>query len=225
LLKLKTPTVFEKAEKLMLYIAKQYRKPGEMFRFNENDLMSITWSNNSVESDFIFSHYLIREMKYIDNSHRLTPSGWEYLYDLQKKNTESEIAFVAMWFNDKMETVYENTISLGIKSAGYKPLRIDKHEHINKIDDEIVAMIKRSRFVVADFTGQRGGVYFEAGYALGMGLPVIWTCREDHLKEVHFDNRQYNFIVWKENNPEQFKKDLQFRIEAVIGKGNYSPQL
>ncbi len=37
------------------------------------------------------------------------------------------------------------------------------------------------RFMIADFTGHRGGVYFEAGFAHGLGIPVIWTCREDQL--------------------------------------------
>ena len=33
-----------------------------------------------------------------------------------------------------------------------------------------MAEIRRSRFVVADYTGQVNGVYFEAGFALGLGL-------------------------------------------------------
>jgi nucleoside 2-deoxyribosyltransferase len=69
-------------------------------------------------------------------------------------------------------------------------------EHINKIDDEIISLIRKSKFLVADFTGHRGGVYFEAGFALGLGLPVFWTCRKDDLKNLHFDIRQYNCIDW-----------------------------
>jgi nucleoside 2-deoxyribosyltransferase len=96
-------------------------------------------------------------------------------------------------------------------------------QHNNRIDDEIAAMIRRSKFIVADFTGRRGGVYFEAGFALGMGLPVIWVCSKDELKDVHFDTRQYNFIVWEEGKLEECKKALQYRIEATIGRGSYKP--
>ena len=57
----------------------------------------------------------------------------------------------------------------GIKDAGYEAVRIDKQRHLNKIDDEIVAEIRRARFLVADFTqgetGPRGGVYYEAGFS------------------------------------------------------------
>src|SRR5436305_13402542 len=88
-----------------------------------------------------------------------------------------------------------------VRDAGYRPLRIDRKEHNNKIDDEIVAEIRRSKFVIADFTSEpdrpRGGVYFEAGYAMGFGTPVIWTCKEDLISQVHFDTRQFNHIIWK----------------------------
>ena len=60
------------------------------------------------------------------------------------------------------------------------------------------ARIKRSRFLVADVTGGRQGVYFEGGFAKGLGLPVIWTCShgtDAELKKwMHFDTRQYNHI-------------------------------
>ena len=84
-------------------------------------------------------------------------------------------------------------------------------------------MIRRSRFVVADFTGQRGGVYFEAGYALGLGLRVIWLCRDGELKDVHFDTRQYNFLVWKAGEYADLAKRLQNRIEATLGRGPIKP--
>lgn len=54
---------------------------------------------------------------------------------------------------------------------------------------------------------------------MGLGLPVIWTVRENDLDKVHFDNRQYNFILWSENDLADFSYRLQLRIEATIGKG------
>jgi len=60
---------------------------------------------------------------------------------------------------------------------------------------------------VGDFTVDRGGIYFEAGYALGLGLPVIWLVREDELAKVHFDNRQYNFVAWRDGALEELRDD------------------
>ena len=125
--------------------------------------------------------------------------------------------FVAMWFDDDMKAVYEAAIEPAISDAGYDPFRVDSHEHVNRIDDEIISQIRASRFLVADFTGHRGGVYFEAGYALGRGLPVIWTCRKNDLDQLHFDTRQYKFIDWE--NPEEFRERLRNRIGAIIGQG------
>lgn len=124
-----------------------------------------------------------------------------------------------MWFEPELLQVWADAIRPAIRDAGYDPQRIDMVEHNNKIDDEIVAMIRQSRFVVADFTGNRGGVYFEAGYAMGRSIPVIWTIRSDELDDVHFDNRQYNFIGWSLDALPQFRSRLKNRIEATIGRG------
>ena len=122
-----------------------------------------------------------------------------------------------MWFHEDLVPAYENGFAPAIRAAGYQPMIINKKEHSNKIDDEIVAEIRRSAFLVADFTGHRGGVYFEAGYAMGRGLPVFWTCRKDHFKDLHFDIRQYNCIDWK--GLDDLKPRLQQRIEAQLGRG------
>lgn len=158
--------------------------------------------------------------------YKISPDGYTNLQQLREANTpkaheDSQIGFCAMWFDDTVKNAWTVAISKAMGQAGYKPMRIDEHQHNNKIDDEISAMIRRSRFVVADFTGQRGGVYFEAGFAVGLGVPVIWTCRKDDLNNVHFDNRQYNFLLWMPEELERFKCDLQNRIEQTLGKGKY----
>lgn len=143
----------------------------------------------------------------------ISASGWATIEEFQKL-TKSKQGFVAMWFNDEVNSAWSDAIEPAIMKAGFEALRIDKKEHNEKIDDEIIAEIQRSRFIVADFTGHRGGVYFEAGYALGRGIPVIWTCHEDHLKDLHFDVRQYNTIVWQTND--ELKEKLFQRIRATI---------
>lgn len=75
-------------------------------------------------------------------------------------------------------------------------------------------MIRESRFVVADVTGHRPGVYYEAGFAFGLTLPVIWTCRSDHRNDIHFDTRQFNHIFWE--TPEDLKEQLSNTVRAII---------
>lgn len=53
--------------------------------------------------------------------------------------------------------------------------------HNNKIDDQIVAEIRRSKLVLVDATGARPNAYFEAGFAAGLGIPVIWCCSSNPM--------------------------------------------
>ncbi|MEI6730725.1 MAG: hypothetical protein WCL30_05640, partial [Pseudomonadota bacterium] len=149
------------------------------------------------------------------NKYIIGVSGWIHIESLRKL-TDSKQAFVAMWFDNDMKEIYKNAIEPAFNGTDFIPLRIDKKEHNDKIDDQIIAEIQRSRFVIADFTGHRGGVYFEAGYALGRGIPVICTCKECCLKDLHFDIRQYNMIDWKDEV--DLKERLHQRIRATIGE-------
>lgn len=144
----------------------------------------------------------------------LTIKGIEKAESLLTTQVASTQCFVAMWFSEEMHKIYENYISKAISDAGYKALIISQKEHNDKICDEIIAEIRKSRFIVADFTAHRGGVYFEAGFAYGLGTPVIWTCRKDHLDQAHFDVNHYNFVVW-ETGDELYSKLLN-RIKATI---------
>jgi hypothetical protein len=148
------------------------------------------------------------------------PAGYSK-FDDDYAEDNREQAFVAMWFNESMHGPYENGVEAAVRTCGYRPLRIDRKEHNNRIDDEILAEIKKSRFLIADFTSApekpRGGVYFEAGFALGLGIPVIWTCRSDVFDHIHFDTRQFNHIVW--STEAELKLGLTNRIQATIGNG------
>lgn len=144
----------------------------------------------------------------------LTPAGWQRIRELREAGRDTDQAFVAMWFDDEqMGRAWPDGIRPAFDGTGWKPLRIDAVEHNDRIDARIVAEINRSGLLVADVTGGRQGVYFEAGYAIGRGLPVIWTVRKDYLSAVHFDTRQYNHVVWE--TPAELCEKLQYRILAT----------
>jgi hypothetical protein len=157
---------------------------------------------------------------------KLTAKGFERMEALESGAARTTQAFVAMWFDSSMTDAFDKGFQQAIVDAGYRAFRVDRKEHGNKIDDEIIAEIRRSRFVVADFTCgvvdvadkpvamARGGVYYEAGFAQGLRIPVIWSCRENCLEHVHFDTRQFNHIVW--TDPADLRVKLLNRIRAVI---------
>ena len=249
LVNLTTPSVDEKAQKLLKYLAKEFKIAGDNLRFNIGSLsgilnsikqnkpienrsgganillamLSSSWAQKESELHFLLHDYLINNRKYLFSAStsggvfRITPEGWAYLEELKSKNPESNIAFIAMSFNSKLNKLFDPYIINAVLDSGYKPVRIDKHEHINRIDDEIIALIKQSKFLIAEFTDQRGGVYFESGFALGLDLRVIWICKRSEIKRLQFDINHFNFILWKEGELDHFQKALQNRIEHVLG--------
>ena len=146
----------------------------------------------------------------------VTVPGYQQVEQMQAAKQTSQ-CFVAMWFDRSMDEAYDYGIEPAVEQAGYTPMRIDrKDDLIDKIDDAIIAEIRRSRFLIADFThgeqGARGGVYYEAGFAQGIGIPVIFLCQNDRMEDVHFDTRQFFHIVW--DSPGDLKEKLYNRIVA-----------
>lgn len=185
------------------------------------------------------------------NNLSITAKGYKRLREIKKPNLASRLCFVAMCFTPEMNDVFDKAIKLSIEFVEpgetiprYQAVKIDNVEHVNDINDEIIAQIRRSRFMVCDLSGYRGGVYFEAGFAHGLGLEVIYTCRKDWTKEeiltdnsgnevstlfdserrqiavkkegVHFDLAHRNRIEWEPDKLEDFKTKLENRIKAVI---------
>jgi nucleoside 2-deoxyribosyltransferase len=222
----------EKCDKLLLFIEKKAARVGDCLYSNDvvsnYEAQATSWAIDWVELSGLLE--LLVEMgrlsaqrnKMLHNeivSISIAGKGWERLEELYSTNIDSKQGFVAMWFSEKMQSVYDKALAPAIKNAGYLPLKVDDKEHAGKIDDEIIRQIRRSRFLVADATGHRGGVYYEAGFAHGLGLPVFWTCRKNAMKDLHFDVRQYNCLIWEENKLEEFEYALSRRIEAVLGQG------
>ena len=223
-------SVHERAMHLLQLLAARTTLIGQRVDIMPQDPRSLAWSE-SIEGEEV--SYLLSGAGYLHErtwikrdlsgpywSCRVTVNGYSYLEEYRNAPEPSQ-AFVAMWFDSSMNQAYTEGIRPAIKNTGYEPMRIDDTEHINKIDDEVIREIRRSRFMVADFTsgntGARGSVYYEAGFAHGLGIPVIPTCRTDQLDKIHFDTRQYAHIPW--SDPKELRKRLAARIGAVIGEG------
>ena len=158
----------------------------------------------------------------------LTPKGWGQFEKLTRgASAPDNPVFVAMWIGDaeekkNMDEAFEQAIDPAIKKAGYRVTRVDLEEHNDWIMDQVLGDIRLAPFVVADFTGHRNGVYFEAGFARGLGIPVISACREDCFDKAHFDTKQLNHVLW--TTPQELERGLYNRIVGTIGPGPHSPR-
>ncbi len=113
-----------------------------------------------------------------------------------------------------------------LREIGVSLRRVDRIEHNDDIDDRIILEITQADFVIADLTYARPSVYFEAGYAQGRPVPVVYTARKDHFQSrsddshgnsrVHFDLQMRNIIAWARPGDAMFAKRLKTRVNKVI---------
>ena len=177
----------------------------------------LAYAKNPKEFEFLVSKSV--ELGYVELAtegaqYRLTVNGWQRASVLDAAKVKPRQAFVAMSFNQELAAAYSEGIKPALEECGYIALRIDRLEHNDQIDDQIVAGIRSSGLLVADFTGHRAGVYFELGFAMGLGIKVIRTCHQNDIAQAHFDTRQYNHIVW--SNESDLKERLIARINATV---------
>lgn len=220
ILSIPMPSVGERALALLEEAESGLKELGDRFDIKDPRFLAATYSSSQKDVSFLMG--MLRdqgfaEIKEMSGGSEILPAGYIRLEEMNRKASNSIKGFVAMSFQDDLAEAYSNGFQVGIIGAGYDPIRMDRVEHINRIDDEIIKQINSSKFIVADFTGHRGGVYFEAGYALGRGIPIFWSCSKSHMADLHFDIRQFNCIDW--STPSELANRLQIRIEAVLGRG------
>jgi nucleoside 2-deoxyribosyltransferase len=221
----------EKQLRLLKAIERKSRRPGNEVTLNLNEDFPLAYADD--EDEFAFYLQALSDRGLIDvkrepnaqvtdyvmgpsRSLSITSSGWDHLDKHASDLGEKTQAFVTMSFSDNMKPRWQDAIKPAIEKAGYTAYKVDEEPHSDNIIFKIMAEIKNSRFLVADVTEQNNGVYFEAGYALGLGLPVIWSVRKDDVENVHFDTAQYNQIRWQ--SPEDLEEGLFDFICAIIGQ-------
>jgi hypothetical protein len=202
---------------------------------------------------------LLEELGYIAHAapdgHKLliAGKGWLHIDELRQRKSASDSAFIAMWF-DACTKEYREAAIAAVEYCGYRTAIVDQEDFNGFIMDRVVALIRESRFVVADFTcgkeidekekakvqqGIRGGVYWEAGMAYGMNKPVIHTCKDsdEARRRMHFDVEQYRTIFWQDEQLGAEIRDMSGAIQnpnlaeklvahilGTVGKGSYVPE-
>jgi hypothetical protein len=111
--------------------------------------------------------------------------------------------FVACAFGyHEIDQLYENQLRPACEGVGYHAFRVDLNEPPQTITELILQGIIDSECMIADLSFARPSVYFEIGFAHGLGIPILLTCRQDHYRgvedqlKVHFDLEQYKISYW-----------------------------
>lgn len=223
-------TFAEKVDKTLLYLSKHTEHMGQVKEFPREELFSWLFVERYIfqnkrrspsemfrQADFMLEFLKQNELiHYEDNNGStlkvvLSPKGYSRVDSLQKNTIGGKKVLIAMKFGDETKVLREK-IRAGISAAGYLPELIDEVEHNEFITQELLKHIRESVFVVVDLTHQNNGAYFEEGYAMGLGKPVIQLCKKG--VNLHFDIAQKNTIIWE--TEDDIPDRLKNRIIATI---------
>ncbi len=150
----------------------------------------------------------------------LSLDGWEQYESQRRGSYESNYGFIAMQFNESdLEDFVQNVVKPTVKNAtGYDLVDMGDVATAGIIDNILRVRIKEARFIIADLTHDNRGAYWEAGYAEGLGKPVIYICEAEKFErdKSHFDTNHCTTIPWSRDDDERFKQQLAATLRRSL---------
>lgn len=226
------PSLPDQADNYVRWIGDNVKVGGQYVTVEESAIQAIVGSATVQEFELVSTH-LLRDARLIDHGEskngvwrRVTLSfaGWERYRELKRATSDSRKAFMAMQYGNKELTdIFEEVFRDAVAKTGFDLFRlVDTPQPAGLIDDDLRVKIRASRFLIADLTDGNAGAYWEAGYAEGLGRPVIYTCEkkvfEDPESRPHFDTNHHLTILW-EYDPDKRKEageKLKNTIRATL---------
>lgn len=141
----------------------------------------------------------------------LTLEGWERYEDEKRGQFSANYGFIAMQFGDPdLDSFVKDVVRRTTQELGYDLVDMRDVARAGVIDNIMRTQIRDSAFVIADLTHDNSGAYWEAGYAEGLGKPVIYICERTKFDDesTHFDTNHCTTVPWSKDDPEGFSKEL-----------------
>lgn len=157
--------------------------------------------------------------------------GLERLEELERATPSGYNAFMAMQFGDAvLDRIVDDYFRRAVKDTGFELYRLDDRPEAGLIDARLRNEIRNCRFLIADLSHANLGSYWEAGYAEGLGKPVIYTCersvfegKTSSIAKPHFDTNHHLTIRWEATEPEiaaaRLKETIRFTIPEARQAG------
>ena len=142
----------------------------------------------------------------------LTLDGWNQ-YDAEKRRQlDGNYGFIAMEFDDPVLSPFvEDVVKPAVKErVGYDLVDMNDAGRAGVIDNIMRERIRNAAFAIVDLTHDNSGAYWEAGYAEGVGKPVIYICEKEKFKTdgTHFDTNHCTTILWSRDDDKGFCEKL-----------------
>lgn len=150
---------------------------------------------------------------------RLTLAGWDRFEELKRGRVASRVVLMAMKFGDEeLDRVVDQCFRPAVKRTGFELRTISDNQPAGLIDDQLRVALRTSRFIISDLTHGNNGAYWEAGFAEGLGRPVLYTCREAewNAQKSHFDTNHLTTIIWNADRLEIAAERIAATIRATL---------
>ena len=150
----------------------------------------------------------------------LSLEGWERYEEEKRGKFQGDYGFIAMPFEEPdLEAFVQGTVKPAVKDGtGYDLVDLRDVARAGVIDNIMRNRIRDAAFVIADLTHDNSGAYWEAGYAEGLGKPVIYICEKAKFKEesTHFDTNHCMTVPWCQDDPDSFLEKLIATIRRSL---------
>lgn len=215
------PSVGQQVRNIIRLIGDQYQEDG-MGLEQRHSLMTLVGcpnlhSLNNLVDQLIDRNLLTRQF---GAALFLTLDGWEAYESEQKGLSTGKFGFIAMKYNSgALETLVQDSIKPRLSSdLGFKIIDLRDVAQAGIIDNIMRAQIRDAAFVLADLTHDNPGAYWEAGYAEGLGKPVIYLCESKKFEDAktHFDTNHCTTVIWSSGAEEEFLNDLIATVRRSI---------
>jgi hypothetical protein len=218
------PTPQEQAEIFVRWLGENLAGPGESLTVSFDEHGGIIGAQSADGFHFVLEGLtttgLLRAQHFMGGGSHVTLSfaGWERFEQLRRGTPTGRKAFMAMQYRDALlDRIVNDHFRIAVQETGFTLHRLDDEPRAGLIDDRLRVEIQSSRFLIVDLTHQNAGAYWEAGYAEGLGKPVIYTCEESKFQEAsHFDTNHHLHVLWKENDLGTAVTQLKATIWATI---------
>lgn len=223
------PTPREQADNLIRLIGDAQSYAGEGIVHDYPETSGVVGTIHHLELEFILESLakagLIEFEKQLGPTYStsLTFSGAERYEELRKGAASGTHAFMAMQFgNDSLDRIVDDCLRPAVTATGFELRRLNDpgQQKAGLIDDQLRVAIRAARFLIADLTHENNGAYWEAGYAEGLGKPVIYTCRSSIFKKrkggTHFDTNHHLHILWEPDELDRVSAELKGCIRATV---------
>ena len=152
----------------------------------------------------------------------LTLEGWERYVAEKHGRFAGNYGFLAMQFGDPyLDTFVHEVLKPVVKNkTGYELVNLDDRSRAGVIDDIMRIQIRDSKFVIVDLSHDNNGAYWEAGYAEGLGKPVIYICEKKKFdkQKTHFDTNHCTTVPWSRDDDEGFCQKLVATLRRSLGE-------